>query len=129
MEELAREYAQRAHFLFIYTREAHPNQDFPYHTTYEQKVHHAMAFRDRGLARQVLADTLDGQVHIQYGGLPNMTWVVDHAGYVAFKASWTVATDVRDALKEVLQLRALRRGGGKIYRYYREILGLKESKT
>ena len=38
MEQLAKGYADRVHFLFIYTREAHPGELIPHHTSFEQKV-------------------------------------------------------------------------------------------
>ena len=125
MEELAREFAEQTHFLFIYTREAHPGEVFPPHASYEQKVRHAAAFRERGLARPILMDTLDGQVHRLYGGVSNMTWIVDHTGHVAYKASWTDAVDIRGALDETLKIRERRREGGNVSPFYREIVGVR----
>jgi hypothetical protein len=37
MEHLEKDYADRVHFLFIYTREAHPGELIPHHTSFEQK--------------------------------------------------------------------------------------------
>ena len=122
---VAKEFAEQAHFLFVYSREAHPGEIFPHHTSYEQKVRHAAAFRERGLSRPILIDTLGGQVHRLYLGMPNMTWIVDHTGRVAFKASWTIAPDIQAALEETLQLRELRRQGGTSVVYYREIVGMR----
>ena len=34
-----------------------------------------------------------------------MSWIVDHTGRVAYKASWTDAKEIRAALAEVLEIR------------------------
>ena len=125
MEQMARDFEGRAHSLFVYVREAHPGENYPHFTSYEQKVGHAAAFRQRGLNRPILIDTLEGEVHRMYGGLPNMTWIVDHTGRVAFKASWTDSDDIRAALEETLQVRELREKGSTTMPYYREVLGLR----
>jgi hypothetical protein len=129
MEQLARDFADRAHCLFIYTREAHPGEVYPHHTSLEQKTRHAAAFRQMGLTRPILIDSLDGQVHRTYGGVANMSWIVDHTGHVAFKASWTDAADLRAALQETLQLQDLRRKGSGAALYYREIVGLRRNQS
>lgn len=126
MERLARDFATRARFLFVYVREAHPGEVYPHHTSSEQKHRHAAALRDlRQAQRPFLIDTLDGEVHRRYGGVSNMTWIIDHTGRVAFRASWTVAEDVRAALEETLRVRELRREGRPVTAYYREVMGLR----
>ena len=111
MEELAEEYAERAHFLFVYIREAHPGEVFPHHKSWEQKVSHAQAFRDRGLKRPILLDSMNGSVNRVYGAVSNMSWIIDHTGHVVFRATWTAASDIRAALDETLHMRELRRRG------------------
>ena len=125
MEELASEFADVAHFPFVYTREAHPGETFSGLASIEQKVEHAKAIREHGVKRTILIDSLDGQVHQTYGGLSNMTWIVDHVGRVAFKASWTVATDIRESLMETLRVQEQRRDGKLWGIYYRETVGLR----
>ncbi|PZC47350.1 MAG: Iodothyronine deiodinase [Chloroflexi bacterium] len=125
MEELAKEYADRATFLFVYIREAHPGEVFPHHTSLEQKVRHAQAFRERGLERPILLDSLDGEVNRMYGAVSNMSWIIDHTGHVSFRATWTAADDIRAALDETLLIRELRRQGQGASAYYRETMGLK----
>ena len=70
MEDLASRYADDAHFLFIYTREAHPGEHYPPHAYYEQKVLHSRSFRERlGIHRTILVDSLQGRVHRVFGGV------------------------------------------------------------
>jgi mRNA degradation ribonuclease J1/J2 len=72
MEHLEKDYADRVHFLFIYTREAHPGELIPHHTSFEQKVRQAQMLRGRGMNRQMVIDNLNGDVHRLYSGLSNM---------------------------------------------------------
>lgn len=124
MEELAKRFEDRAHFLFIYVREAHPGEYYPPHQYIEQKLLHAKAIRERGVQRTILVDSLYGKVHRRYGGVSNMSWIIDHTGHVGFRASWTVAQDIGAAMEEILRTREIRREGGGA-NYYREIIGLR----
>jgi len=125
MENMAREFGDEAHFLFVYVREAHPGELYPHHTSFVQKAGQARDMRKHGVGRPILVDSLNGDVHRQYGGMPNMSWIIDHTGRVSFKASWTVAFDIQAALEETLELKGLRRQGGFVAPYYRETMGLK----
>src|SRR5262245_53362232 len=124
MDALARTFAGQAHFLFIYVREAHPDTfpDHPAHRAFEQKHEHARDLQRKFTTpRTVLVDGLDGEMHRAWGGLPNMSWVIDHTGRVAFKAGWTVAADVRAALEDALRWRQLKREQATTASYYREV--------
>lgn len=126
MDQLARDFAEEAHFLFIYVREAHPDefQDHPAHKSFEQKCQHAFDLRERRQTpRTILVDDLEGSVHRVYAGRPNMSWIVDHTGRVSYKADWTSAKDIRQALEETLRIRQLKRDG--LYKdFYREAMSI-----
>lgn len=126
MEDLASRYADDAHFLFVYTREAHPGEYYPPIHYYEQKALHARSFRERlGIGRTILVDSVQGKVHRMFGGVSNMSWIIDHTGRVAYRAAWTVADDIERALQEVLRARMLKREGQPATVFYREIVGLR----
>ena len=125
MEALAREFADQAHFLFIYVREAHPGEYYPPHQYMEQKLLHAKAIREQGVQRTIVIDSLFGRAHRRYGGVSNMSWIIDHTGHVGFRASWTVASDLKVGLEDILRTRELRRTGGQVASYYRETIGLR----
>jgi hypothetical protein len=127
MEQLAKDFAGRAHFPFMYVREAHPGELYGAHQSFEQKWEHARAFREYGVERQILVDSLYGKIHRQYGGVSNMTYILDHTGHIAFRAEWTVAEDIRSVLEEVIEMHEIRRDGGRVSLYYREILGKHKS--
>jgi len=65
MEILAYLYANRAvRSVFIYTREAHPGENYRHHTSIEDKRRNARAFREQsGVCRQILPDDLGGSAH------------------------------------------------------------------
>ena len=124
MEQLAKDFVGKAHFPFMYVREAHPGELYGAHQSIAQKFRHARAFRQYGVERHILVDSLYGKIHRQYGGVSNMTYVLDHTGHIAFRAEWTVAADVRAVLEEVIEMHETRRAGGRVGLYYREILGM-----
>lgn len=131
MDQFAREYEGRTHFLFIYAREAHPDRfpDHPAHKTIEQKWQHARDLQERFQSpRTFLVDGLDGEVHRRYSGRPNMSWVIDHTGRVAFKGGWTVAQELREALQMVFQVREMKRDGVRVNPYYKEVMAYKPSR-
>lgn len=124
MDQLARDLSAQAVFLFVYAREAHPDEfpDHPAHKSFAQKWQHALDLRDRHLTpRTILVDDLDGTVHRTYGARPNMSWIIDHTGRVAYKADWTSAADIRTALEDVVRIRELKRQEG-FRDFYRETM-------
>ena len=127
MDAMANELADEAHFLFVYTREAHPEKGpdytmglglppteeehpFPALKSIEQKFEHARIMRElRETPRTILVDDLEGEVHRGYSGCSNMSWIIDHTGRVHFKANWTVAADLRNSLDAAIRIRDLKR--------------------
>ena len=110
MDDLADQFADRAvRSVFIYTREAHPGENYPHHGSMEDKRRNARAFLEHSkVRRQILLDDLKGTAHRAYGSLPNMTWIVGRGGMIHYKAAWTSAADVADALEAVLEFQANR---------------------
>ena len=86
-------------WYFVYTREAHPGENLPAHASFEDKRAAAARLRDElGITRQILVDDYEGAVHLAYGGLPNMSWVLGRGGVILYKATWTSADRVGDFL-------------------------------
>lgn len=111
MEQLATEFApQKIASFFIYTHEAHPGEHYPHHTSFEQKMKHAQAFRDTfDVKRPILVDSLDGACHRAYGSMPNMSWIIDRGSRSVYKADWTDTGSVRSAVEELLGMVVRRR--------------------
>ena len=115
MDQLARDFADQAAFVFIYIREAHPDDfpDYAAHRSFEQKWKHAVDLRERHKTpRTIAVDDLDGSVHRLYGGRLNTCWIVNDAGRVSYKAEWTSEPHVRKALEDTLRVSELTRQGG-----------------
>jgi len=104
MEDMATRYADRSvRSVFLYTREAHPGENYRHHSSMEDKRHHARAFQaEFNVQRHILLDDLEGTVHRAYGTLPNMTWIIGPGGLIHYKAAWTDPDDIEDALRYTL---------------------------
>lgn len=122
---MAEKFAEKGFvFLFVYTREAHPGENFPAHRSMEQKISHARAFqRQFHVERPILVDDLTGTGHKLYGMLPNMTYLVGRGGKVLFRADWTDPPTIETALNYVLDSRARRREGLRLAPFYAEFAG------
>ena len=128
MDDLADAYADRGvTSAFIYTREAHPGENYRHHTSMDGKRANARAFVEHSKVRRpILLDSLDGAAHHAYGLLPNMTWILGRGGLIHYKGSWTAATVVDAALSATLENLELRREGG-VVPMYEERLSWRES--
>lgn len=110
MDDLADRFASRAvRSVFIYTREAHPGENYRHHCSMDDKRRNARAFLEHSnVRRQIVLDDLEGSAHRAYGSLPNMTWIMGRGGMIHYKSAWTSAADVADALEAVLDFQANR---------------------
>jgi hypothetical protein len=108
MDDMAERYADRGvTSVFIYTREAHPGENLRHHTSREVKRARARAFQEEcGVRRRILLDDLEGSAHHRYGLLPNMSWILARGGLILYKAAWTHAEDLEDALETSLKAMA-----------------------
>jgi hypothetical protein len=98
MQKLQRDYADRVHFVVVYTQEAHPVDAInPYvdrvwnplinkaagvnvaeHKTLEQRQAQAiLAFDAMELNSQFLVDDMDNSIWLRYGAAPSAAYVVD----------------------------------------------------
>ena len=46
----------------------------------------------------MLVDDLQGAVHIAYGSLPNMVYIIDKSGKIVYKAMWTDHEEIASVL-------------------------------
>jgi hypothetical protein len=84
MDDLADRFADRAvRSVFIYTREAHPAENYRHHRSMDDNRRNARAYLEHSkLRRQILLDDLEGTAHRAYGLLPNVTWIVGRGGMI-----------------------------------------------
>ena len=128
---MARKYAKEGFgFLFLYSREAHPGENFPAHRSMEQKLAHARAFKERfQIERPILVDDLIGTGHKLYGMLPNMTYFIGRGGKILFRADWTDPPTIEWAVQYIQSSRARRREGFHMAPFYAEIVGYRWNDT
>jgi hypothetical protein len=128
MDEIAADFAPRGvGSIFLYVREAHPGEYYPHHDSFERKLAHAHEFqRVFETTRPILVDDLTGTAHRGFGGLPNMTYIINQAHSIVFRSDWTDAATVKFALEYVLSAQEQRRNGAKLAPFYAEIMGFRE---
>lgn len=128
MDAILEDYQDRGvQSIFLYVREAHPGEHYPQHDTFEGKLQHAHEMRRIfEMRRPILVDDLTGTAHRAFGGLPNMTYIVNSAHTIVFRSDWTDAPTVRAALDYLLDVQERRRDGAKLAPFYAEILGFRE---
>lgn len=122
MNRLFQEYRDRGfEFFTVYVREPHPGENYPAHKTWQQKLQYAMDCRAQdGIANPLLVDDLEGTVHRAYGSMPNMVYIVDKNGRVAYKAMWTDHEEIAAVLANLAQADRLEAEGVRIKPSYTE---------
>ncbi len=86
-------------FLLVYVREAHPGSRLKPPRDQSEKL--ALGQRLKEIysdPRDVLVDTLDGDMHRRYGALPNMVYVVDPEGRVVYRCDWAFPKNIERVL-------------------------------
>jgi hypothetical protein len=99
LEKLYARFKDRATFLAVYTREAHPTDGWrmevndslgvsiPQPTTYAERAGVAqVCARTLGLSFPLLVDTLDDSVNKRYCGIPSRLYLIDADRKIAFKS-------------------------------------------
>jgi hypothetical protein len=99
VEQLYRRYKDRATFVMVYVREAHPADGWSSESnfrlgitlaqprTFEERVSAAQACGARiNLGFPMLVDTMDDAVGGRYSGMPSRLYVIDRDGTIAYKS-------------------------------------------
>ncbi|HRJ79326.1 MAG: hypothetical protein HPKKFMNG_01290 [Planctomycetes bacterium] len=121
MEKLQKEFGTEVAFIFVYTREAHPDNGpdsraeagatggwriknnpvkINNHKNYEERVKAACELKSAGKQQwRVLVDDMDSSVQTAFGKLPNSAYLISPLGRVAGKWAWVGAEPIRARLK------------------------------
>lgn len=92
-------------FFIVYVREAHPGENFPHHSSFEQKLAHARKLRElENVSLPILIDDMEGSTHKAYGLLPNMIYLIDRDGIVVYKSDWTDAYELEGMCESLVRL-------------------------
>jgi thiol-disulfide isomerase/thioredoxin len=98
VEKLYQQYRDRATFVMVYVREAHPVEGWqlesnkrlgvalPQPRTYDERVKVAQMCSSRlGMGMPMLVDTIGDLVGARYSGMPSRLYLIDQTGRVAYK--------------------------------------------
>ena len=99
VEKLYQMYKDRATFVMVYVREAHPTDGWSMESndrvgvslaqpkTYDERVKVAQTCgKSLDLGFPMLVDTMDDTVGARYSGMPSRLYLIDHDGKVAYKS-------------------------------------------
>jgi peroxiredoxin len=102
--QLHREFESRGvSFFLLYTRESHPAEHCPSHTSWEQKLTCASDLRRLENVRfPILIDSLDGKIHRSYGTWPNALFVIHKDGRLIFRSNMANDREFRQFLEDLL---------------------------
>jgi hypothetical protein len=89
LQKLYDEFGDRAHFIMLYVREAHPGEHFTQSESIEGKLDHARALKDfYDIQWTVAADNVDGDLHRALDPKPNSAFLMDKDGTILFRSLW-----------------------------------------
>lgn len=108
-------------FFTIYVREPHPGEHYGPHKSWEQKLKFARDCRKQdGIQTSILVDDLQGTVHRLYGLMPNMIYIIDKNGKIAYKAMWTDHEEIASVLANLVLADQLQSQGVRVKPSYTE---------
>lgn len=104
MEQLANDYQGQADFYVLYTREAHPGQNYPAHQSLTDKIGFARDLkRIEGIERTVLVDDVAGTMHRAYGAWPDSAYIIGQDGVIGLLTKWNEPDKLRERLDILLE--------------------------
>jgi peroxiredoxin len=115
-------------FFLLYTRESHPAENYPAHTSWEQKLACARDLKRLENVRiPMLVDSLDGKIHRSYGAWPNALFVVHKDGRLIFRSNMANRNELRQFLEDLMGAERAAADGRVLHLQYSERLVLHEA--
>ena len=108
MEELQDKYSERnVEFVAMYVREPHAGErgfpEYRDHESFDHKMEMAKELQDlKKVTLTVGVDDMSQEQHATLGNLPNMAYVVDREGKVAYSNTWQHAEDIDATLAKLV---------------------------
>lgn len=114
---------QGVSFFLLYTRESHPAEHYPHHTSWEQKIAHARALKQLENVRfPILVDHLDGRIHRSYGPWPNALFVIHRDGRLVYRTNMANSAELGQCLEDLITADRVAREGLMLHAQYSERL-------
>jgi alkyl hydroperoxide reductase subunit AhpC len=103
VNQLYHEFATRGvSFFLLYTRESHPAENYPPHSSWQQKLAHARALqRLESVQFPIIVDSLDGEIHRSYGVWPNALFIIHKDGRLIFRSNMANHCELRQFLDDL----------------------------
>jgi alkyl hydroperoxide reductase subunit AhpC len=103
LNDLQQEFMSRdVSFFLLYTRESHPAENYPSHSSWEQKLSYARDLkRLENVQLPILVDHLDGRIHRSYGTWPNALFVIHKDGRLIFRSNMANHHELRQFLEDL----------------------------
>jgi hypothetical protein len=73
-----------------------------------------------GIQNPLLVDDLEGSVHLCYGSMPNMIYIIDKNGKIVYKAMWTDHQEIASVLENLALADRLQAQGVRVKPSYME---------
>jgi alkyl hydroperoxide reductase subunit AhpC len=127
--QLHQEFASRdVSFFLLYTRESHPAENYPSHSSWEQKLAHARDLqRLENVRFPILVDSLDGKIHRSYGTWPNALFVIHKDGRLIFRSNMANDGELRQFLDDLMVAERAAAEGRVLHLQYSERIVLHEA--
>jgi peroxiredoxin len=108
-------------FFLLYTRESHPAENYPSHSSWEQKLACARDLRRlEDVQFPILVDGLHGKIHRTYGIWPNALFVIHKDGQLIFRSNMANDRELRQFLEDLLAAERATADGRVLHLQYSE---------
>ena len=108
-------------FFLLYTRESHPGENYPHHTSWEQKAAHAREFqRLEDVRVPILVDDLAGSIHRGYCIWPNAVFVIHRDGRLVYRCNIMNSSELKQYLEDLTLADRLAEEGEMLHTQYSE---------
>jgi len=122
LNHLQQEFVSRdVSFFLLYTRESHPAENYPSHTSWEQKLSYARDLkRLENVQLPIIVDHLDGRIHRSYGTWPNALFVIHKDGRLIFRSNMANHLELGQFLEDLIAADQAVREGHLLHLQYSE---------
>jgi alkyl hydroperoxide reductase subunit AhpC len=122
LNHLQQEFVSRdVSFFLLYTRESHPAENYPSHTSWEQKLSYARDLkRLENVQLPIIVDHLDGRIHRSYGTWPNALFVIHKDGRLIFRSNMASHRELGQFLEDLTAADQAAREGHVLHLQYSE---------
>lgn len=103
IDRLYTQFRRKCEFVFVYTQEAHPGENWPDHNDMSERINAAWRFKqDINIQRNILADHMDNRLKSAFGGGSHMSCIIAKGGRLIFQSNWLDAKVLKTAIEDLL---------------------------